>query len=212
MKNDANEIIEEEKKILAPLLGKLYISPSASEDKLRELSNEMNIAVDSKLVSDATGRNAITKLATSLSKIVGAMGDRATPVAQTSRDTATPDVDADTPIESTEIHEEEESLAKETSELSLADSVDSADLREATLDEDDEDALANQLQMETEKSMMQEMDDSVMDEEDSLLDESREASVLSLRPKSKSASRQPTRMSAHSTTALSDEDSGEETL
>lgn len=209
MKNDADEIIEEEKKILAPLLGKLYISPSASEDKLRELSNEMNIAVDSKLVSDATGRNAITKLATTLTKIVSALGERSTPAAQTTRDSATPEVDADTPIESTEIHEQdEESLAKETSELSIADSVDSADLREATFEGDDEDALANQLQLEVTRSL----EDSVMEEEDSVIDESREASVLSIRPKSKSASRQPTRMSARSSTALSDEDSGEETL
>lgn len=210
MKNDANEIIEEEKKILAPLLGKLYISPSASEDKLRELSNEMNIAVDSKLVSDATGRNAIAKLATSLSKIVAAMGDRATPAAQTTRDSATPEVDADTPIESTEIHEEEESLAKETSELSIADSVDSADLREATFEGDDDDALENQLQMEVTRAM----EDSVMDGDDSVMDDSREASVLSIRPKSKSASRQPTRMSARSNRAreMSESDSGEETL
>lgn len=174
----------------------------------------MNIAVDSKLVSDATGRNAITKLTTLLTKIVAAMGDRATPAAQTARDDASPGVDADTPIESTEIQEEEESLAKETSELSIADSVDSADLREATLDEDDEDALANQLQLETEKSMMQEMDDSVMDDSAMTMDDSREASVLSIRPKSKSASRQPTRMSARSSRArdMSEEDSGEETL
>lgn len=208
MKNDANEIIEEEKKILAPLLGKVYISPSASEDKLRELSNEMNIAVDSKLVSDATGRNAITKLATTLTKIVSALGERSTPAAQTTRDSATPEVDADTPIESTEIHEQDESLAKETSELSIADSVDSADLREATFEGDDEDALDNQLQMEVTRAM----EDSVMEEEDSVIDESREASILSIRPKSKSASRQPTRMSARSSTSLSDEDSGEETL
>ena len=179
---------------------------------MRELSNEMNIAVDSKLVSDATGRNAITKLATTLTKIVSALGERSTPAALTTRDSATPDVDADTPIESTEIQEEEESLAKETSELSIADSVDSADLQEPSYNEDDEDALANQLQLETEKSMMQEMDDSVMDDSAMTMDESREASVLSIRTKSKSVSRQPTRMSKRSERAVSESDSGEETL
>lgn len=225
-KERANKIIEEEKKILAPMLGKLHISPAASADKLRELCNEVNIAVDGKLVSDATGRNAMVKLHGGLTKIVNAMGEpaaRATP-GSNARDSSTPEVDADTPIESTEI-QDEESLAKETSELSITDtavSVDPEDLEEPSYDEDDATALMNQLNAEVERaeeSIL--LDDSVMD--NSVADESRETSVLSIRPKSrgKSASAQPGGLgqSARSSRArdslvneLLSDDSGEETL
>ncbi|RKU41775.1 hypothetical protein DL546_003686 [Coniochaeta pulveracea] len=60
----------EEKKIVAPLLGKLYISPASTEDKIRELYAEVSDAVESGLVSDATGRNALYKIHVSLGKIV----------------------------------------------------------------------------------------------------------------------------------------------
>lgn len=65
---------EEEKKILAPLLGKVYVSPASSEDKLRDLYAEVSTAVDDKLLSDATGRNALFKIHVSLGKIVNALG------------------------------------------------------------------------------------------------------------------------------------------
>ncbi|KAJ1337279.1 condensin complex subunit 3 [Microdochium nivale] len=61
---------KEEKKTIAPLLGKLYISPGSSEDKVRELYAEANAAVDDNLLTDATGRNALYKLHVSLGKIV----------------------------------------------------------------------------------------------------------------------------------------------
>lgn len=68
--------LEEEKKVLAPLLGKLYISAASSEDKLRDLYQEVSIAVDDKLISDATGRNALFKIHVSLGKIVNGLGER----------------------------------------------------------------------------------------------------------------------------------------
>lgn len=51
-------------------MGKLYISPGSSEDKVRELYAEANAAVDDNLLTDATGRNALYKLHVSLGKIV----------------------------------------------------------------------------------------------------------------------------------------------
>jgi condensin complex subunit 3 len=61
---------EEEKKILAPLLGKLYVSPASTEVKVREVYAEVSDAVQSGLVTDATGRNALYKIHVSLGKIV----------------------------------------------------------------------------------------------------------------------------------------------
>jgi condensin complex subunit 3 len=68
--------IEEEKKLLAPLLGKLYISPASTEDKIRKVYQEVTAAVDDKLVSDATGRNALYKIHVSLGKIVNGFGEK----------------------------------------------------------------------------------------------------------------------------------------
>ncbi|KAH8805911.1 nuclear condensing complex subunit [Xylogone sp. PMI_703] len=69
-------ITREEKKIIAPLLGKLYISPASSEDKIRDLYQEVSIAVDDKLISDATGKNALYKIHVSLGKIANSLGER----------------------------------------------------------------------------------------------------------------------------------------
>lgn len=67
-------LIGDEKKIVAPLLGKLYISPHSTEEKIREAYEEITIAVDDKLVTDTTGRNALNKIHVSLGKIVANMG------------------------------------------------------------------------------------------------------------------------------------------
>jgi condensin complex subunit 3 len=71
----SNNISGEEKKVIAPLLGKLHVSPASSEDKIRELYSEVTIAVDDKLLSDATGRNALYKIHVSLGKIVNSLGE-----------------------------------------------------------------------------------------------------------------------------------------
>ena len=55
---------------MAPLLGKLYVSPASSEDKIRELYAEVSEAVDTQLLADATGRNALYKIHVALGKIV----------------------------------------------------------------------------------------------------------------------------------------------
>jgi condensin complex subunit 3 len=65
-----NPPAEEEKKVLAPLLGKLYVSPACSEDKIRDVYADVCEAVEHNLLSDATGRNALYKIHVSLGKIV----------------------------------------------------------------------------------------------------------------------------------------------
>jgi len=67
---------EDEKKVIAPLLGKLYVSPASSEDKIRDLYEEVDAAVDSKLLTDATSRNALYKIHVSLGKIVNALSEQ----------------------------------------------------------------------------------------------------------------------------------------
>jgi condensin complex subunit 3 len=82
----------EEKKMLAPLLGKLYVSPASTEGKLREVYEEISQAVDGQILSDATGRNALYKLHVSLGKIVNnldAAGDGMTVLGRRSTSRAT---------------------------------------------------------------------------------------------------------------------------
>ncbi|KAL2887217.1 Condensin complex subunit 3 [Ceratocystis lukuohia] len=64
---------KDERKTLAPLLGKLYISPLADEDKLRELFEEVSEAVESNLLSDASSKNSLYKLHVTLGKIVNSL-------------------------------------------------------------------------------------------------------------------------------------------
>lgn len=70
MTADTVAITEDEKKVVAALLGKLYISPASTEEKLRELYAEVSDAVETNLISDTTGRNALYKIHVSLGKIV----------------------------------------------------------------------------------------------------------------------------------------------
>lgn len=67
---------EEEKKLLATLLGKLHVSPGSSEDRLREAYTEVSEAVEDGLLTDATSRNALYKLHVSLGKIVNTLDEQ----------------------------------------------------------------------------------------------------------------------------------------
>ncbi|SPN98340.1 related to condensin complex component cnd3 [Cephalotrichum gorgonifer] len=67
---------KDEKKVIAPLFGKLYISPASTEDKIRALYEDVESAVDSKLLADATSRNALYKIHVALGKIVNALGEQ----------------------------------------------------------------------------------------------------------------------------------------
>jgi condensin complex subunit 3 len=71
-----NNDLEEEKKHLAPLLAKLHISPASTESLIREIYQEVSVAIEDKLISDATGRNALYKIHVSLGKIVNSLTEK----------------------------------------------------------------------------------------------------------------------------------------
>ena len=75
-----NNSTEDEKKLIASLLGKLYISPGSSEDRLRETYTEVCCAVEDGLLTDATSRNSLYKVHVALGKIINAL-DENKPVA-----------------------------------------------------------------------------------------------------------------------------------
>jgi condensin complex subunit 3 len=58
------------------LLAKLYISPASSEEKIRNLYDDISSAVDEELLTDATSRNALYKIHVSLGKIVNQLGEQ----------------------------------------------------------------------------------------------------------------------------------------
>ncbi|EAQ89014.1 hypothetical protein CHGG_05633 [Chaetomium globosum CBS 148.51] len=64
---------KKEKKIIAALLGKLYVSPASSEIKSREIYAVICDAVDNQLLSDTASRNALYKIHVSLGKIVNTL-------------------------------------------------------------------------------------------------------------------------------------------
>ncbi|KAK6193055.1 hypothetical protein LQW54_012840 [Pestalotiopsis sp. IQ-011] len=70
-------ISKAEKKVVATLLGKLYVSPTSSEEKIRSLYEDVNAAVEENLLSDATSRNALYKIHVSLGKIVNQLSEQA---------------------------------------------------------------------------------------------------------------------------------------
>ncbi|KAL6864326.1 ARM repeat-containing protein [Trichoderma novae-zelandiae] len=69
-------ISKTEKKLVAGLLGKLYVSPNSSAEKLREAYNVVSEAVEEGLVTDTTGRNALYKIHVSLGKIVNSLDEQ----------------------------------------------------------------------------------------------------------------------------------------
>ncbi|KAF5024634.1 hypothetical protein F66182_3398 [Fusarium sp. NRRL 66182] len=81
-------ITKEEKKLIATLLGKLHVAPGSSEEKLREAYNEVTVAVEDGLLSDATSRNALYKIHVSLGKIVNALDEQKPSIRRTSRSTS----------------------------------------------------------------------------------------------------------------------------
>lgn len=71
-----NNCTGEEKKTLAPLLAKLHISPASTPALLKDVYSEASIAIEDKLISDATGRNALFKIHVSLGKIANTLKDK----------------------------------------------------------------------------------------------------------------------------------------
>lgn len=61
---------------MAGLLGKLYVSPASSEDKIRETYEEVCIGVEESVVTDAPSKNSLYKIHVSLGKIVNALDEQ----------------------------------------------------------------------------------------------------------------------------------------
>lgn len=76
LEHATNASIEEEKKLVATLLGKLHVSPGSAEEKLRDTYAEVSSAVEDGFLNDATSRNALYKIHVSLGKIVNALDDQ----------------------------------------------------------------------------------------------------------------------------------------
>ena len=64
----------EERKTLITMLGKLYITPTSDRQKLQTVLDLSAEAIDMKIASDATSRNALNKLHSALTKAMGESG------------------------------------------------------------------------------------------------------------------------------------------
>ncbi|KAL8874308.1 MAG: hypothetical protein Q9174_000348 [Haloplaca sp. 1 TL-2023] len=62
---------KEERKALLTMVGKIYVSPTSSPEKLQALSELVAEAIDAKIATDAATRNALNKLHQALGKILG---------------------------------------------------------------------------------------------------------------------------------------------
>ncbi len=68
---DTDNDIEEERKVLLGMLGKLYVTSNSTMEKLRGVSDLVAEAIQGKVASDASSRNAINKLNLALNKALG---------------------------------------------------------------------------------------------------------------------------------------------
>lgn len=66
-----SQVSKDERKVLLAMLGKLYLPPGGcGNGRLKTVAELTAEAIDSKVATDATGRNVLTKLQTQLSKLV----------------------------------------------------------------------------------------------------------------------------------------------
>lgn len=70
----ANGITEEEKKVFLGMIGKIYINPAAPNAALQGLLDLVSEALEAKVATEASSRNALTKLQTALQKALAANG------------------------------------------------------------------------------------------------------------------------------------------
>lgn len=66
-------LTEEEKKALTSMLGKLYVSPTSTPEKLQTVHDRLTDAIDARIAGDAPSRNALSKLHAALTKAIGAV-------------------------------------------------------------------------------------------------------------------------------------------
>ena len=119
--------IEEERKALLTMVGKIYVSPTSSPEKLQAISELVAESIDAKIAPDVATRNALNKLHLAFGKILGDM-ERAKPSIE------------DQGSEETRV--EDESVAEETkmeADEHKFDAVAKDTLLEELLNDEDED-------------------------------------------------------------------------
>lgn len=65
------------------MLGKLYVSPTSTPEKLQATHELLTDAIEARIATDAPSRNALNKLLTALTKAIGASGAASTTASAT---------------------------------------------------------------------------------------------------------------------------------
>ncbi|CAN9082392.1 unnamed protein product [Alternaria alternata] len=168
---------KDERKPLLSLLGKLFVAPSGpipkgeegalNEESFRTLHELVSEAVEGKIGTDATQRNALIKLESTLTK---RLGEAATQVQDTEVErTATPEATVAT--DATEVNEEEETEGDVT-EVSASKSrkksvVPQVDDDEEEEEEEDEDTMLAGMQGEGTRMPLEDDDDEEEEDDES---------------------------------------------
>jgi condensin complex subunit 3 len=168
---------KDERKPLLSLLGKIFIAPSGpipkgeegalNEESFRTLHELVSEAVEGKIGTDATQRNALIKLESTLTK---RLGEAATQVQDTEVErTATPEATVAT--DATEVNEEEETEGDAT-EVSASKSrkksvVPQVDDDEEEEEEEDEDTMLAGMQGEGTRMPLEDDDDEEEEDDES---------------------------------------------
>ncbi|KAL8922423.1 MAG: hypothetical protein Q9208_005145 [Pyrenodesmia sp. 3 TL-2023] len=105
----------EERKVLLTMIGKIYVTPNSTREKLRAVNDLVVEAIDEKVATDATTRNALNKLNLALTRVLG---------------------EADTVQLSLEGHGADQTLAGNTNEVEAALEVDATEGKAVTQGQD----------------------------------------------------------------------------
>ena len=130
--------VEEERKAMISMVGKMYITPVSSSDKLEAVRELVVEAIDSKIATDAASRNALSRLHVALSKAIGETGKGRQSNEDSDDKTAAEDVQ-----ETASIFNSGGNLGSEEAELEVNDIESATEDRDTTLEhmDDEENCL-----------------------------------------------------------------------
>jgi condensin complex subunit 3 len=154
----SNMNLGEEKKPLAPLLAKLYISPASTESLICEVYEEISTAIEDKLIPDATGRNALFKIHVSLGKIVNSLTEREKSAPKSRKSSVAPSVEPD----------EKTILADENVDESIVEKTELVKVEEEVEEEDDDDDTGTIIADTDAKSIRDSLFDSLLSGDDDM--------------------------------------------
>ncbi|KAL8740558.1 MAG: hypothetical protein Q9190_006759 [Brigantiaea leucoxantha] len=129
---------KEERKAMISMVGKMYITPVSSSDKLEAVRELVVEAIDSKIATDAASRNALSRLHVALSKAIGETGKGRQSNEDSDDKTAAEDVQ-----ETASIFNSGGNLGSEEAELEVNDIESATEDRDTTLEhmDDEENCL-----------------------------------------------------------------------